>query len=38
LKELVAMMRLANNEFFGGVLNDWFCKWESFLNERTASI
>jgi hypothetical protein len=38
LKELVAMMKLTDKESFEGGLNDWFCKWEDFLNERTTSI
>jgi hypothetical protein len=38
LKELVAMMKLTDKESFEGALNDWFLKWEDFLNERTISI
>ena len=38
LKELVAMMKFTDRESFEGALNDWFMKWEGFLNERTISI
>ena len=27
-----------DKESFEGALNDWFCKWEDFLNERSISI
>jgi hypothetical protein len=37
LKELVAMMKLTDRESFEGALNDWFTKWEVFLNERTTN-
>lgn len=38
LKELVAMMKLTDRESFEGALNDWFTKWEDFLNERTINV
>jgi transposase-like protein len=38
LKEIVAMMKLTDKESFEGALNDWFCKWEDFLNERTINL
>jgi hypothetical protein len=38
LKELVAMMRLTDKESFEGALDDWFIKWEDFLNERNMNI
>jgi len=38
LKELVLMLKCTDRESFEGALNDWFIKWEDFLNERTISI
>ena len=38
LKKLVAMMKLTDRESFEGALNDWFTKWEDFLNERTINV
>ena len=38
LKELVAMMKMTDKESFQGALDEWFCKWEGFLNERTVNI
>ena len=38
LKELVAMMKLTDKESFEGVLNDWFVKWQDFLNERSINM
>jgi hypothetical protein len=38
LKELVAMMKMTDKESFEGALNDWFIKWEDFLNERAVNI
>jgi len=38
LKELVSMMKLTDKESFEGALNDWFTKWQDFLNERTTNI
>jgi transposase-like protein len=38
LQELVAMMKMTDKESFEGALNDWFIKWEDFLNERTISF
>ena len=38
LKELVAMMKMTDKESFEGALNDWFFKWEIFLNERTINL
>ena len=37
LKELVAMMKMTDKESFEGGLNDWYLKWEKFLNERTRN-
>jgi hypothetical protein len=36
LKELVAMLKMTDRESFEVALNDWFVKWEDFLNERTT--
>jgi hypothetical protein len=38
LKELVAMLKLTDKESFEGGLNDWYVKWEHFLNERTINL
>ena len=38
LKELVAMIKMTDKESFEGALNDWFVKWEDFLNERTINV
>lgn len=37
LKEIVSLMKKTDKESFEGALNDWFLKWELFLNERTTS-
>jgi hypothetical protein len=37
LKNLVVMMKMTDKESFEGALNDWFIKWEDFLNERTTN-
>ena len=37
LKELVGMLTKTDKESFEGGLQDWFNKWESFLNERTVN-
>ena len=37
LKEFVAMMKTTDKESFEGGLNSWYCKWESFLIERTTN-
>ncbi len=37
LKEIVMLMKQTDKESFEGALNDWFLKWELFLNERTTS-
>lgn len=37
LKELVGMMKTTDRESFEGGLNDWFLKWERFLNEITIN-
>jgi hypothetical protein len=31
------MMKLTDRESFEGAINDWFTKWEVFLNERTTN-
>lgn len=38
LKELISMLKMTDKESFEGGLNDWFVKWEDFLNERTINI
>jgi hypothetical protein len=38
LKELVSILKMTDKESFEGALNDWFVKWEYFLNERTINI
>jgi hypothetical protein len=38
LKELVAMLKMTDRESFERALNDWFVKWEDFMNERTTSF
>ena len=37
LKELVNLMTKTDKESFEGALNEWFNKWETFLNERTLN-
>jgi hypothetical protein len=37
LKELVGILKHTDKESFEGGLNDWYNKWESFLNERTIN-
>ena len=37
LKKLVALLKNTDKESFEGGLNEWFCKWENFLNERTLN-
>lgn len=37
LKELVGMMKMTDKESFEGALEDWFKKWNYFLNERTIN-
>ena len=37
LKELVGILTKTDKESFEGGLQDWFNKWESFLNERTIN-
>ena len=32
------MMKMTDKESFEGALNDWFIKWEDFLNEQTVNI
>ena len=38
LKEIVLMLKVTDKESFEGALNDWFIKWEAFLNERTINF
>jgi len=33
LKEVVSLLKMTDKESFEGALNEWFVKWESFLNE-----
>lgn len=35
LKEISSMLKETDKESFKGMLEQWFIKWESFLNERT---
>lgn len=37
LKELVSMMKITDKESFEGGLNDWYLKWEKFMNERSIN-
>jgi hypothetical protein len=37
LKEIVALLKQTDKESFEGLLNDWFTKWEPFLNERSLN-
>jgi len=37
LNQIVKLMTKTDKESFIGVLNEWFVKWESFLNERTLN-
>jgi hypothetical protein len=32
------MMKMTDKESFEGALDDWFGKWEDFLNELTTNI
>jgi len=38
LKKLVEILTKTDKESFEGGLQDWFNKWEAFLNERTVNI
>lgn len=38
LKEIVMLMKQTDKESFEGALNDWFLKWNMFLNERTTNL
>ena len=37
LKDIVAMIKMTDKESFEGILELWYCKWKSFLNERTIN-
>lgn len=37
LKRIVDLLKQTDKESFLGLLNEWFEKWESFLNERTVN-
>jgi hypothetical protein len=37
LKELVLLLKQTDKESFQSGLNDWYTKWESFINERTIN-
>jgi len=37
LKEIVILMPKTDKESFEGALNEWFIKWEYFLNERSTN-
>ena len=38
LQEIVLLLKMTDKESFEGALNDWFIKWEAFLNERTTNF
>ncbi len=38
LKTVVELMKQTDKESFVGALNEWFIKWEDFLNERTTNL
>lgn len=38
LKEIVSMLKKTDKESFEGALNEWFLKWELFLNELTTNL
>jgi hypothetical protein len=38
LKTIVALLKQTDKESFEGGLNDWYIKWESYLNERTMNL
>jgi hypothetical protein len=37
LKAIVDLLKQTDKESFEGAINDWFNKWECFLNERTIN-
>lgn len=37
LKEIVSLMKSTDKESFTGVLDEWYTKWKSFLEERTTN-
>lgn len=37
LKETTSLMKQTDRDSFEGALNDWYDKWEAFLNERTIN-
>ena len=37
LMEVVDLLKQTDKESFQGVLNEWYIKWEKFLNERTTN-
>ncbi len=37
LKEIVSLLKQTDKESFEGLLNEWYVKWEAFLNERTLN-
>jgi len=38
LKGVVALLKQTDKESFQGALEEWFFRWETFLNERTVNI
>jgi len=37
LKEIVGLLKQTDKESFEGALNDWYCKWKPFLDERSIN-
>ena len=37
LKQIAELMKQTDKESFEGALNEWYLKWESFLNERSVN-
>ncbi len=37
LKDIVGLMKQTDKESFEGALNEWYDRWETFLNERTIN-
>jgi len=37
LKEITALIKQTDKESFEGVLNEWYDRWKTFLNERTTN-
>lgn len=37
LKEITSLIKQTGKESFEGALNEWYCRWKTFLNERTTN-